>query len=147
MRRTWSYLGCALILMGLAGCEQLAAFFGPARTTVRLVNNADFDVEVVLFYGSEQLVPEDVLTATGTRVEVTLSPGEVTSFSRECENLQAIIVDDADLQVIGGGGPDARTEVQRDGTDFNCGDTITFTFDHSVVVVDFDVTVAVTQGS
>ena len=37
-------------------------------------------------------------------------------------------------------------DVLRDGDDFRCGDTFVFTFDHSLVLVDFDVSVSV-QGN
>lgn len=134
-----------LLLPALGSCDAFVGFFQPTTTTVRLVNNADFDVQTTLYYSSEQLVPEDVLITAGTELSYTLSPGETASFSRDCDDLQAVIVDDADLQVIGGGGPEARSDVQRDGTNYNCGDIITFTFDHSAVVIDFDVAVSVTQ--
>ena len=38
---------------------------------------------------------------------------------------------------------DGVPDVLRDGDDFSCGDTIVFTFDHSGILVDFDVTVSI----
>jgi hypothetical protein len=49
--------------------------------------------------------------------------------------------------VVGEIGPETDTGVLRDGDDFGCGDRITFTFDHSAVIVDFDVTVDVSNGN
>ncbi|MCH7884473.1 MAG: hypothetical protein IIC01_04415, partial [Planctomycetes bacterium] len=51
--------------------------------------------------------------------------------------------DDADLLILGDIGPEANSDVLRDGDDFSCGDTIVFTFDHSGILVDFDVIVSV----
>jgi len=56
-----------------------------------------------------------------------------TVFSKDCDNLQAIIISDADLEVVG----EEDTGTLRDGDDFGCGDTIIFTFD----LIDFDITV------
>ena len=110
--------------------------------TVELVNNGDFGVRAVIFYDDLQEVPEFVLVETGQEIEITVPAGGRQSFSRSCDDFQAMIVEDADLLVIGGAGPDASTDVLRDGDDFNCGSTITLTFDHSVTILDFDVTVS-----
>ena len=36
-----------------------------------------------------------------------------------------------------------KTDVLRDGDEFGCGDTITFTFDHSDALFDFFITVEI----
>jgi hypothetical protein len=120
-----------------AGCEAVRRALGPHETSVLLVNNSDFPVEVDLYYGDNQDALEAVLTETGTAVQRTIDAGATYSFSDECDNLQAIVIVDADLRIVGGLGPEDNTDVLRDGTDFHCGDTITFTFDHSAILTDF----------
>lgn len=127
----------------LSGCGSLLDALNPPRTTVRLVNNADFEVRAVVVWSDNQNIPRDLLTSTGTRMEFTLAPREATSFTRECDSLQALIVNDAELRVIGQIGPHASSDVLRDGSEFDCRDTIEFTFDHSAAVVDFEVSVGV----
>ena len=68
---------------------------------------------------------------------------DTRSFTQSCDDLQAIMIEDADLQIIGGIGPEANTDVLRDGDDFGCGDTIVFTFDHSDLIFDFEIEVDV----
>jgi hypothetical protein len=137
-------VGGAVMVLALAGC-------GAADTVVdALVNDGitvilqnasdDYEVQVELYYDDFQDVPESVLTSLGRRRDYTISPGAAITFTEECDDLQAIIIDDADLVVIGSIGPETSTDVLRDGTHFGCNDTLTFTFDHSELVVDFDVT-------
>lgn len=132
-----------LSLGALTGCEALLGFLLPTTTRVQLINNGDFPVEVTLYISDEQDIPESLLTELGDELVFTIGPGETTSFARDCDALQAIIIDDADLQLIGEVGPEADTGVLRDGDDFGCGDAIVFTFDHSAVIVDFDISVSV----
>lgn len=143
MMRRMTLFGAAALLPLLSGCSALLGLLTPSSTTVRLVNDGDFDVEVALYYDDDQNVLEAALTEFGTRLEYTLAPGEARTFSRDCDELQAIIVDDADLLLIGEAGPEARSNVLRDGDDFGCGDTIEFRFVHSDLIVDFDVTTSV----
>lgn len=138
----------ALLLGGvglplLTGCPFLIDLLRPRTTTVRLVNEGAFPVEVELYYDDDQEIPEALLRETGTRREFTLDPGQVASFSDDCDDLQAVMIDDADLRIVGGIGPETDTGVLRDGDEFGCGDVITFTFDHSEIIVDFDVTFSV----
>jgi hypothetical protein len=133
-----------MLLPALAGCEALLSLLLPSRTTVVLDNRGDFPVEVTLFTSSNQDIPEVLLTADDDDAEqFTVAAGDRVTFSRDCDDLQAIIIEDADLQVVGQAGPQADTGVLRDGDDFGCGDTITFTLDHSAVLVDFDIAVGV----
>jgi hypothetical protein len=118
----------------------------PETTSVRLVNQGDFDVVVELYIDDVQEIPREALTEFGTRMEFTIPPGEAVTLNRDCDELQAIVIDDADLQVAGQVGPETDTDVLRDGDDFGCGDTILFTFDHSPALLDFDVTVTVLPG-
>ena len=133
-----------LAMMAVMGCDGAGSLFGSSTVTVQLVNNSDHTVTVTIFIADQQDIPEFGLTSLGDRIERTVQAGATDSFTRDCDDLQAIIVDNADLEVPGGLlKPDTSSQVLRDGTDFSCGDSITFTFDHSALLVDFDVTVLV----
>lgn len=120
------------------GCP-IGGLFPDTQTTVRLINDAQFNVDVQLFYGDDQNALKAVIEEFGTEVNRTLTPGEATSFSRDCDDLQAIFINDADLRVIGGIGPEADTRVYRDGSDFGCGDTITFTFTQNATATELNI--------
>ena len=146
MRKQFLILGILLVsCIGCGSLSDLLGFLQPNLVTVELVNNGAFPVDGTLFYDDDQDTIEALLSETGTERSFTVVAGARSSFSLSCEDLQAIIIDDADLQIVGSIGPDASTDVLRDGTDFRCGDTIVFTFDHSDLIVDFDITVT-TQG-
>lgn len=127
-------------LFPVAGCGLIEDLL-PSRVEVLLINNSDNTVDVTLYVSDEQDIPEDLLTSVGDKLEYSIAAGQTVNFSRECSNLQAIIVDDARLRVVGDIGPQASTGVLRDGEEFSCNDRIVFTFDHSDVIIDFDVTV------
>jgi hypothetical protein len=111
----------------------------PSTTTVRLVNNAGFPVTVKLVYGPDQNVLQEILEATGNVLDFTLQPGTSDSFSRDCSGLQAVEIQRADLSIIGGIGPSSGTRVYRDGSDFFCGNTITFTFTQSITATELNI--------
>lgn len=137
--------GVALVA-GVAGCDALIGLLQPRTVTIRLVNNSDFDVVVEMFTHDDQNVAEFLITEVGDEINRTVGSGETTTIVGDCDDVQAIIIEDADLQVVGGIGPEANTDVIRDGDDFGCGDTVTFTFDHSALITDFDVAVNVTPS-
>jgi len=146
-RKQFIIIGSLLFLV--AGCDALTALLGnlqPNLVTVELVNNGDFPVEGTLFYDNDQDTIEEILVETGTERAFTLAAGGRSSFSVNCDDLQAIIIDNASLQIVGDVGPEANTDVLRDGDEFGCGDTIVFTFDHSNAILDFDVTVTTQSG-
>ncbi|MDX2199002.1 MAG: hypothetical protein SF069_08530 [Phycisphaerae bacterium] len=134
-------VGLVLVLAG--GCQFLANLVSPNTVQVRLQNDGDFDVAVSMYVDGDQNVLSDLIEDQGTLLTFTLSPGEVQEFTRDCDDLQAIVVDNAELRVLGQIGPETSTDVLRDGDDFMCGDRITFTFDHSAIFTDFRVNVAV----
>lgn len=139
--------GVMLALAGsLCGCDALSGLIGviqPNLVTVQLVNDSDFAVEGELFYDDEDDTIEEILEETGTRRQFAIAAGGRNSFSVTCDEIRALMIADADLVIIGGIGPDASTGVLRDGDDFECGDVITFTFDHSEAILDFDVVTSV----
>jgi hypothetical protein len=141
--RTFRGLTLVLVLIpALAGCDAVSAILSANGVTVELVNNADFDVEAKMFYHDDQDVIESLLEVVGTEVNLTVQPGQSTTFSRDCDDFQAFFVENAELRVIAAIGPEANTGVLRDGDEFSCGDTIVLTFDHSNALLDFDVAVS-----
>lgn len=142
MIRRIRFVSGLVLLLICAGCgaaDLLVGLLQPHKVTVSLVNNGDFAVQVKLFIADNQDLPEALLTDIGTELDYTINAGASASFSRNCDDLQALVIDDAELMVIGGSGPTASSDVLRDGSDFGCGDTIVFTFDHSNLILDFDV--------
>ncbi len=134
----------ASALMGGCGTlSSITSLLSPNRTSVRFVNNGDFAVEGRLIIDDEQNTTEELLEQFGTEISFRVEAGETMTLSRDCDAIQAILLDDANLQVIGSAGPDARSDVLRDGSDFGCGDRVTFTFDHGGLITDFDVVVSV----
>ncbi|MGB2986057.1 MAG: hypothetical protein WBE26_09250 [Phycisphaerae bacterium] len=127
-----------LPLVSLAGCDALSDILLPSTVMVSLVNESpDYDVEVTLFYHDEDDIPEIVLTEIGTERNYTIKPGETVSFTRDCDDLQAIIIEDAELQT-GLFRPDTHSGVLRIDENFECGQEIVFTFTHSDVLLDLD---------
>jgi len=135
MKRVAAALLSAIVLLCMGACP-----FTSDTTTVRLVNNASFPVEVRLFYGDNQHSPESVLETFGHKLEFTIEPGDEESFSRDCDELQSIFIKKAELSILGDIGPSASTSVYRDGTDFGCGDSITFTFTQSALATELHIT-------
>ena len=144
MRNSLRSVGVVVVFLPvLSGCDAVGDLIGPSTVRVRLVNNGQFDVEGTLFYGDQQDLPKIVLTEFGEELDFIVPSGGSNTFLRACDDLQAIVIEDADLLIIGDLGPETSSGVLRDGDDFSCGDTIVFTFDHSAILVDFDVTVSV----
>ena len=138
---------CAVGLLAGVGCAGLPFLLFSNAVTVTLVNESGSRVDVELFLSDEQDIPralllevdKDLVDRLGERVDVRLSPGGRSSFFRSCDDLQAIVVGDADLNLLGGLGPDASSAVLRDGDDFGCGDKIQFIFRGGSNLLDFDV--------
>lgn len=120
----------------LAGCGVVP----PPQVTVRLVNNSEFPVDVVLYYSDDPDNSRDVLRVLGQKLEFTLPANDPSppSFGRNCDDLRAIVIDEAQLRVLGVG-PRAQSNVLSTDGDFGCLSTITFTFDHTNAVTDFNV--------
>ncbi len=135
-------LVAGLFSLPLMGCDALLDIILPNMVTVSLVNEAEFTVDGTLFYDDQQEIPRLLLTEVGQEMRFTISPGETLIFSRSCDDLQAIVIDDADLLLIGGLGPEANSDVLRDGDDFGCGDTVIFTFSGGLASFDISTSVA-----
>jgi len=139
MKPSLSRAALITLALLLTGCQGIIAVLEPSTVTVFLVNDAAFPVDVLVYIHDNQNVSEDTLIQSGDVIDVTLQPGEIVSFDEDCDDLQAITLD-AELRVLGAIGPTVATDVLRDGSDFYCGDTITYTFDHSDLIIDFQVT-------
>jgi hypothetical protein len=115
------------VLVMVIGCDALRIVFQPTTVTVRLVNLAGASVDVSMRYSDVEDIPQSLLETVGTQRERTVGAGgtgELGPF--DCEDFRAVMIDDADLNVIGD--IDDSTDVFRDGEDFRCGDTLVFTF-------------------
>ena len=118
---------CAARFTTGLGLASILTFGCTPQTSVDLKNNTSSTVTGKAFFSSDQNVLEDLIDNTGAEEDFTIAPGADHPFSRNCNDLQAIKVE-GDLQVLVGLGPSQSTKVFRDGTDFGCGDHITFTF-------------------
>lgn len=120
MRKAILLLSTALLTLGVACPAQ--------ETSVTLRNTTNFPVDVELFYDEQQDIPEILLEEVGTQLSFSIPAGGAESFSRSCEDLQAIFINDADMRIAPGISPESSTRVFREPDDFTCGDTLTFTF-------------------
>lgn len=144
MKRKLRYtLILGLWLCPLVGCDVLLSILTPSSIIISLVNNSDFAITVSLFTSDTQDIPALLITEFGDQSLFNVPAGETVTFTRQCDVAQAIMIDDADLLIIGGFGPETNSDVLRDNTDFSCGDTVIFTFDHTGLLIDFDVTTSV----
>lgn len=140
MKRNGPFLlGLVVLLCMGNGCP---FSLSPDKTRVRLVNNAAFPVNVRIYYAGQQNILEALLETVGTKYEATIAPGGTEYFSRDCDELQAITIQEAKLVIVGDIGPSTDSPVYRDGTDFGCGDTLTFTFTQPALPTDITVTFA-----
>ena len=105
--RLVSLLSCSIVCL-VGGCDALALLL-PSTVTVRLVNNGDFRVDGDLYYDDDESALDGVdainaldnfLREFGSRVEFDVAPGDTFTFTRSCDDLQAIYIDDADLRAI-----------------------------------------------
>ena len=143
-RRVCLSFGLSLMLCvpwAVAGCSTLSGLLDPTSVTIQLVNNGSFEVTAIVYTSDDENVFKAILTTLGTRREFAISAGQSTTLVVDCDDLRAIIIDKAELQSIGT--PSDETNVLRDGDDFDCGNTIVFTFDHSLNVFDFNIKVSV----
>jgi len=138
--------------LSLSGCDALLAILdqlNPQPTTISVVfdNTSEFAVGVGFYNSPEQDLPRELLTnpdlADTNETTFTVGANDSVQFALDCENAQAMSVDDADLLVVAGAGPEADSDILRENTDFECGDTITFTF-VSDDITDLRITVSVT---
>lgn len=139
MKNLWKALTPALALI-LGGCPNVVQ---PTQTTLELANDGKFSVQVVIYVSSTPDVTRELLIETGQKIERTIAPGQTIQIVRDCDDLQAIVVDNAALLVIDGFGPTSQTDVLRSGVDFECGNTIRFRFNHPTLANRLDIAISV----
>ena len=139
MRKNMTATVLLTILVNVAGCDLILDRLWNSGVHVRLLNNSDYPVKVTLYYSDQTDLPRDVLTTLGTKVEYTIPAQDSADLSKPCGELRSLVIDKAELLVVGSVGPEAEMEVLRRGTDFECLETLTFTFDHGPTIVDFNI--------
>ncbi|MCG8404037.1 MAG: hypothetical protein MI923_02445 [Phycisphaerales bacterium] len=137
MKRLTAFALVIVFSLPIAGCDLLTTVL-PTTVVVRLVNNGTLPVEVEVYTSDNQDITETLLKTLGTKQEITVAAGQTMTLTEDCDDLQAIVCE-AKLQAVVIV-PDDETNVLRDETDFECGNTITFTFAHSIILVDFNIT-------
>lgn len=138
-RVCFSWLLC--VPWTMAGCSAFNGLFDPTSVTIQLVNNGSHEVRAIVYTSGDENVLKAILTTLGTRREFAIPAGQSATLVADCDDLRAIIIDKAELQSIGT--PSDETDVLREGDDYDCGNTIVFTFDHSLNVFDFNISVSV----
>lgn len=121
----------------LSSCPLLT----PTSTTIELVNDTDFPVEIEMYLGESQETGEALLRSFGEEINQTIAAGETVTLTRDCDQLQAFFIDNAEVSIIGEIGPTEDTRIYRDGSDFGCGDTIRVRFSSPTLPVSLDITV------
>lgn len=110
--------------------------------TVTLVNNSpSFSIEVTVAY-DDHILPL-VWLGLGNEETFTLEPGETVSFWKDCDELQTVVIDDADLLIPGSRSGETDSGLLNEGIDYECDDEIRFVFDHSDEIRDFDVSIEI----
>lgn len=145
MKTKPGFAAMAALACLIAGCDVIPFLLLPSTVTVELVNDSlTAPVTVRLFYHDDEDVFEAILVQSllTTERDETILPGETVSFTRDCDDLRAIIIERAELQVFGFS-PEVDTGVLRQGEDFFCGSTIVFRFTHSSLIFDFAVTTTI----
>lgn len=144
MKRTT--IGIALVATALlsSGCEGFFSLLPSTnQTSVRLINNGSFPVNVTLYVHSDQNVLKAIMPSVGERIEITVPANSTRLITRDCDDLQAVLVDEAEVSIIGDIGPSTDSDVFRDGSDFGCGDVFALTFVYPVVPVSLSIEAAV----
>ncbi len=124
-------------VLALAGCDALSLFL-PNTVTVSLINNGTLPVDGQLFYDSDESALDllndisaldNFIREFGDEIQFDLAGGETMTFTRSCNDLQVIFIDDANVRLAGIVTSDDNTDPIREGQDFVCGSTITYTFE------------------
>jgi hypothetical protein len=132
---------CAVLLFALplAGACDLTRLIQGDVVFVKLINDGAYPVEVELRISGNQYELQGVLEEFGDELNYTVDPGETVTFSESCDDLQAIMIANAELSLAGDLGPSNKTGILRDGGEFGCGDTIIYTFDHPAVPTSLEI--------
>lgn len=129
MKRFAWFASLATVLPLAGACDLMNLLQGDA-VIVQLVNDGDYAVRLELRISDNQYELQMVLEEFGDELNRTVAPGEMVTLVESCDDLQAIMIAEAELEVVGDSGPRNSTDILRDGDDFGCGDVIVYTFDH-----------------
>ena len=139
MRRLACFVLVGAVLPLVGACDLMQLVQGDA-VIVTLTNNGAYPVDVKLRISDNQYDLQVVLEEFGDEIDYTVPPGQSVTFFKPCKDLQAILIEKAELSIVGSVGPSISTDILRDGGEFGCGDAIIYTFSHSPILTDFDVT-------
>ena len=135
-------------MLALSSCNALS-FLLPNTVTVALVNPGTLDVDGQLFYDDDETALnllndinalDNFLREFGQQFDFVVPAGDTVTFTRSCNDLQAIFVDDANVRIAGVVTSDDDTNPIREGDDFICGSTITYTFVYSDLGLGMNIT-------
>jgi len=136
-------MACGLCAVSCGALSNLIDIAIPDDVNVRFVNNAVADVEVELRYSDDEDALKAFIQEFGDEVNQTVSAGSTATFRRDCDELRSMLIDNAALNLIGDIGPEADTDVLRLGDDFDCRDTVTFTFNSDALGVTLSIDTSV----
>ena len=141
------WLAGICVLTGCGNLSQLLENFdtgalgdilNPTTVNLRLVNDTDFQVDPEVFVSSTSflaegfvlpVVSEELLTTGINRQSFDkLGSGETVSSSYDCDDIQAVMAKDAELQTGLLLSPEADSELFRMDQEFECGDTVTIQY-------------------
>ncbi len=135
-------LACLALLVSVwplvGACDVMTLLRGNA-TIVQLVNTGLYPVNVELRISGNQYELQVVLEEFGDELNYTVGPGESMTFYKPCDDLQAIMIPKAEMNIAGEIGPSNNTDILRDGDDFGCGDIIIYTFSHPIPPVSMEI--------
>lgn len=141
-RKAAFYFGkCAIVTLAFLGLLSMGGCPIPgASTSAEIINDTEATIRVRVFYDDEQDIPRELLEEVGNETEFDLAPGESRTVSRDCDELQAILVH-GEQRLIGSFGPEESSDVFRDGDDFGCGDLLTFRFTQGILPTNLNISV------
>ena len=130
------------LIMSLAGCGFGLDIFMPSTVTITFVNEfTDFEIEGTIVFDNREAFLKEDLVGFGEDLSFVIDGGGSVSLAPlDCDDVESLVLDRAELLVIGNIGPSTDSEILRIGEDFECGDEIVFTFTGSIL--DLDVTTA-----
>jgi hypothetical protein len=123
------------LILTLAGCGFGLDIFLPSTVTITFVNEfTDLSIEgTVVFDNREAFIKED-LVGFGEERSFSVDGGQSLSLTPlSCGEVESLVLDRAELLVVGNVGPSTDSEILRIGEDFDCGDEIVFTFTGSIL--------------
>ena len=129
--------GMTLVLAGCGNLSEVLSRLGadPSTITLRLVNETTFAVDPGVFVGElvgDLLIgalTEEVLTLDANAQNFAdLGAGQEVTRNYDCDDFQAVMAKDAELNTGIGVSPDADSDLFVVEENFQCGDTVTIRY-------------------